>query len=624
MSSKQYCAPFAYRCLPETSRAFRLLQLLPGHEESRIEVELLNSDLKRPPTFEALSYAWGDSRDRVKIFCQNKPLLVTRNLAAALRELRGQSVFQRRLPLWIDAICINQDDVREKNHQVAMMKDIYSAAKRVIVWLGEADSSTPLILEFLNVAQSQLKREAQEEKKRKSFVRRMSKSFPLRQLLEDSEVNTQKESETGKITTLKGLAHIMNIPPPSLEHILLRFLQRDWFHRAWVVQEFALATQLEMRLGNHKLDIEVVSQIARRDLGVGPLVLEGASVENLRTVREKYCEDGYIWSASALVNLTHTRKCVDPRDKIYSILGLCPPAVAIAIEPDYSKPVEEVYTDFASACLNSDCGLTILAYCCLPPDGPANGLPSWVPDWRLQKEKGKIGWLRGRSASEGTAKRLKVTAAKELHLRGNILDRVAEICPSRCERSAGYPTVEMAASLIHSWITFALRDIGQWYNPTSEPMLEAFVRTLATDYGQTYDSQGRSVSIILTNSGIAQMVGMLNLLHERLPIRGYPSALNLGHKYGFDPSLFDDIVDTVAMWNWGRSIFTTDRGYIGVGPPNLREDDVVCILYGSHVPHILRQQGQSDQYLHVGDSYVHGVMSGEAVKSWDAVDIVLV
>ena len=84
-------------------------------------------------THEALSYVWGSPNDRTEIKCHDKPISITLSLADALRALRHRNTPRH---LWADAICINQGDVLEKNHQVQLMGKVYEYAREVSVWLG--------------------------------------------------------------------------------------------------------------------------------------------------------------------------------------------------------------------------------------------------------------------------------------------------------------------------------------------------------------------------------------------------------------------------------------------------------------------------------------------------------
>lgn len=94
--------------------------------------------------YEALSYTWGDPTNPEIIQCNGKDVRVTKNCANALRDLLRRSATSfRDLPvpgyIWIDSICINQEDVAERNSQVAIMGEIFHCARRTVVYLGESD-----------------------------------------------------------------------------------------------------------------------------------------------------------------------------------------------------------------------------------------------------------------------------------------------------------------------------------------------------------------------------------------------------------------------------------------------------------------------------------------------------
>ncbi|PMD42980.1 heterokaryon incompatibility, partial [Hyaloscypha variabilis F] len=88
------------------------------------------------PKFEALSYCWGPDESYKSIEINGHLVPVRRNLWWALRHLR-HGVYGMRRTLWIDALCINQNDVNERSAQVSIMGSIYSTASRVLVWIGE-------------------------------------------------------------------------------------------------------------------------------------------------------------------------------------------------------------------------------------------------------------------------------------------------------------------------------------------------------------------------------------------------------------------------------------------------------------------------------------------------------
>jgi hypothetical protein len=151
----QYCYP----SLSRKPNIIRLLRLLPSKGEPEnirgelSEYTLRESDAVNHP-YEALSYVWGDEKNPESITIiedQNGrgELAVTQNLFTALLHLRDREIPRT---IWVDAVCINQADEKEKEHQIQFMAAIYAKASRVIVWLGEAQANSDQALEAIRVA----------------------------------------------------------------------------------------------------------------------------------------------------------------------------------------------------------------------------------------------------------------------------------------------------------------------------------------------------------------------------------------------------------------------------------------------------------------------------------------
>ena len=126
-----------------------MLRLLPSEDENApLRCQLFNYSLeesdKRTHPYDALSYVWGKSDETRLIFIDKHDLLVTPNLHEALLHLRYCSI--ERI-IWIDAVCINQKDTKEKERQIRFMGKIYGQANRVVVWLGEAADNSDQALE---------------------------------------------------------------------------------------------------------------------------------------------------------------------------------------------------------------------------------------------------------------------------------------------------------------------------------------------------------------------------------------------------------------------------------------------------------------------------------------------
>lgn len=123
----------------------RLLHLHPGTGNTPITGDLQTVELASAPPFEALSYCWGPPEPKYSICIEGATLSVTENLKLALFRLRHAD---RVRALWIDGICINQQDDVEKSYQVGLMRDIYLQAKETVVWLGEEADGSRLALDL--------------------------------------------------------------------------------------------------------------------------------------------------------------------------------------------------------------------------------------------------------------------------------------------------------------------------------------------------------------------------------------------------------------------------------------------------------------------------------------------
>lgn len=155
----------AYKYKPISHNCIRLLKLLPGEPaadlEANLEVRTIRSTSGSqadgevhpyPEEYEALSYHWGfqdDVTKTIKILSQSRSFYIgiKPNLDAALRQLRHP--LEPR-SMWIDALCINQEDSDEKTTQVLLMSRIYSSAKAVAVWLGVEAGGSHRAIQFMH------------------------------------------------------------------------------------------------------------------------------------------------------------------------------------------------------------------------------------------------------------------------------------------------------------------------------------------------------------------------------------------------------------------------------------------------------------------------------------------
>jgi hypothetical protein len=131
----------------------RLLRLLPREiDPNNIRCELFEYSLldvaASSHLYEAISYVWGSREELQDIIIDNRSFKVTRNLFTALRYIRDD-----KLPriIWVDAVCINQKKDEEKEHQIALMAEIYAKSSRVVIWLGDTEDDGDQALETIRL-----------------------------------------------------------------------------------------------------------------------------------------------------------------------------------------------------------------------------------------------------------------------------------------------------------------------------------------------------------------------------------------------------------------------------------------------------------------------------------------
>lgn len=134
---------FTYEAL--TLGEFRLLSIRPGHAPCEYNYSLRHENISNPPPYKALSYAWGDPTANHEIKVNGGTFAINSNLKTALKYLD----FEDEEAIWIDAICINQNDDQEKSKQIAAMSQIYRGASEVIAWIGEPSPESRTAFDYM-------------------------------------------------------------------------------------------------------------------------------------------------------------------------------------------------------------------------------------------------------------------------------------------------------------------------------------------------------------------------------------------------------------------------------------------------------------------------------------------
>ncbi|KAI1179074.1 heterokaryon incompatibility protein-domain-containing protein [Nemania sp. FL0916] len=223
-----------YTFLEPSRKEIRLLKLLKGQWNDSIRCELYVASLQEQPEYEALSYAWGAQTDLVDIYVNDIPVPARPNLYAALRRLReqistsGDDIDSRTL--WVDAICINQQDAEEKTEQVQLMGDIFSQTVNGLLWLGEEPNEPEPV-----VSNEQEDEVAQLLKSSDDFLNEISAQLPYLHIAEDltpmPEVQFRPGAHDFKITRTRPEHWDPQFDPNALDEAGKLALEADSFYQ---------------------------------------------------------------------------------------------------------------------------------------------------------------------------------------------------------------------------------------------------------------------------------------------------------------------------------------------------------------------------------------------------------
>ncbi|RYP63003.1 hypothetical protein DL771_009488 [Monosporascus sp. 5C6A] len=305
------CAVSAYRYSPLPEGCIRLLRLLPHRDEhAPVQGQLFDYPLldsgKGTHLYEALSYVWGSSEKPQSLSTDKGYIPVTTNLHMALKRLRDCSLDRI---VWVDAVCIDQGNTEERNHQVQSMAKIYAKACRVVVWLEEATA-----------ASGQVHGEA---------ITDSDRALEALRIAADGQPTKSIDSETNR-------------------QAILTLLQRSWFQRIWVLQEVAAARHVLIMCRSTEIEGFAfcsglnVLKLASQNSAIQSRIRSAAFLIKSAIFRSKYAtsrSDRFslgIRPLGELVDMYHNREATDRRDKVYALLGMSSDDhIPAGLSPDY-------------------------------------------------------------------------------------------------------------------------------------------------------------------------------------------------------------------------------------------------------------------------------------------------
>ena len=594
--------------LDRERRQIRLVHLAPStqlDEQPCCSLEIVSLD--EDPQYDALSYVWGDPNITTPIRIRSTTAInvndeeplgtdvvgiehsaglpppamnkiqyvewpVTTNLEAAMRYLRHKTV--ERI-LWIDAISIKQSNIEERNHQVQLMKSIYSNAAIVRIWLGTPiPGSDEAIL----------------------ILKEIGKGV----LYKDTKLQ-------GRCLNEKDFRPIIDL------------MTRPWWGRTWVLQELLLAKEAIFYCGFESIAWRDLPSLLRLEQwfysGVKLLQLEWRIMDELFDSFNSYHRirgtanqlggsatvEGFI----VILALNRQSHRFDERDAVYGLLGLMNNDIASNIIPDYNTSAADIFQDVTvqlTLCSQSLILFSLTQY----KTKQDRGFPTWVPSWHTLsgcEDADEWGMRSYRLAQQAYycacaeyKIKFEIVDKKTARLLGARLDCIVRkssvLLSSYSQRAAGRQHRECR-------LLCDLENDDRLHYIACGEASEVFHRTMLNDIYRSTEGIVRPYG----PGDYKAYAAWLDELEDLTPVC-------------WKSELASTFYASYRLACLGRSFFFTKKGYFGTGPAELKEGDEIYILAGGKLPLVLRPFSDAPPYTFelIGDCYVHGVMNGEAVS----------
>ncbi|USP74661.1 hypothetical protein yc1106_01935 [Curvularia clavata] len=647
-----------YQPLNTIREEFRLLRIQPSDDfHSIITCQLFTASLIDKPSYNALSYEWGNPNVTKSVIVNSTELQVTSNLEAALRRIRTT---HSEVILWVDGLCINQRDVAEKNIQVAMMGRLYSNTTLTYAWLGEDDGgSATRTFQFL-----------------RSFLGDFGKFvedvdyFAIR-TSENVRENKRYRGEDRVLEDIRSGKLTMNEFNLNDFHEVCR---RGYWWRTWVQQELILSPKVLLLSGSASIPLNLVIAFAMLNFTIKALASEWTeSFHNMSDMlRIRWIPQVVrlittdFENLVSLVSRLQFCRVTDPRDKIYGVLGIYRGTVSITV--DYDKLVALVFADLVRNLAAESGKLYLRQFPRNTVDPHVPDLPSWTPNFFRDNvdSASKTGDRTGVHESRGWSARIHPTSCPSLlRTSGCTVDTVQSVFRFSPENEAS----DVLCNFIGSYVTMPhptgatflqVLCCNMFKHPTvdilrrrfSLHMSRAFLHWILKcgmergAFNQRFDNfihEHNLVDIfksvpedISTSLQFAKFTGAIDHLVEP-----YKSARDHSHFLRMTPQQrmasfwgsqtypnsfladidwripskatdLESIRIHIGKWTRKKAIIITEQGYTGFASYDTLVGDQISIIAGCPWPAIIRPSGKHHEI--VGGSFIYGMMDGELFK----------
>jgi hypothetical protein len=536
-------------------------------------------------------------------------MLVTESLHQALMRLRHDPSINF---LWVDALCINQADDKEKSQQVQRMRSIYKAAKMVYAWLGPATlESEQLMLDLSKIGRSVLDYIILES----SYGETTNTTLPSRsgRALKNF-IYPSKDGHSLLLGALEYMSHLDlsfgGVRDLLRNDTMTKLLSSSLWERCWILQEFCAAHELVLVWGPANLAFKHFSAVwallynaLRVPQEFGKHIDWGNLQDQLEKTKPMVLQHIITKHRPLLgqLSVTHMLQATDPRDKLFALLGISTDAQELKIRADYSKSLRDVCIQLSTALLARD-GLSSLSVVNLP--WYISPTPSWVPDWsrwrpsisvqtHVEPRDGQK-WF---AAAGARPAKYSISNEDILSVAGRIFGKVEEVgSTSKIYHFSRSQHRCKAAKLFWDDIK-RFEPTKAWLSPTNVADDLTFrLPILFSDHpppNNRHANCDRIENLKMSYHSLRKFIRESGN-QEIIPKPPKQCSLYLNE---MAPGLFPfKIADCVGM-----------------GPKATQRDDLVCIFHGAPAPFIIRKKGNG-RYTLIGEAFVDGIMHGEAMR----------
>ena len=672
----------------------RIINIKPGNFNDKLEIDIRAVDLATIPVYEALSYTWKETAyERASlsvspesaetarklgryshiVYCSDQRgneqyLKISCGLRDALTRLRHTSETKA---YWIDQLSINQQSYGERKFQVPRLAWYYNRARQVTFWVGDELDDTGEVFDIF----------------RKIARASKNQGSPL----DPNEMLADVQLELPSFTS------------PTWKSVS-GFFDRPVFNRCWVIQEVVVGQEVVVRCGELTIpwdDLSMAVVTLNQPSWIEALPEEVLKIKRPSLLSPSVGTEGEDTTQGGLINMmlidgfrkkfqwgkripletllysTSLFEASDPRDKIFSILGIQSADTwnsdVQEIEADYEKPVEDIFREAARVCIIQSSSLTICGINSGPSSKRTEHLPSWVPDFTANsvdsitslcrpvppnpyRASGDIPLVAGWPYEErpdilvtSSCKVETITSVSHHFLsEEELLPKLVLEWTKIASIVAQYPTGESVSNAFcRTCVAKATGHLRE--SPMPEPLLSSlyrlfkwcFLQHVASECAVTHTAE----DLVIQESDNAIIATFVNGVHNNeaaaaatsnkalLPNGDSSSNQSLLEAAGIDEVRDMIAPDSLIFTCRNSRFFVTGNGFFGIGSTDIQVGDEVHVLSGTRVPFVLRKSEPGDieddrtrtalemaegdglrLYEMMGGSYIHGYMQGEVAS----------